>query len=479
MKKRIYLLAIIIFTLIGCRDGGEPESAMPIESTLATEVENSAFSLPKDTIDECLLSEITPKALEDEEPVAKDESILLVADWTYAYANLIENIDERERVNFQKFILLDVDFDGIPELFLTLNSITQGERHWIYRGFTYKNGSIIDIKCNYVPINLELYRHKETGELRWIGDGVDYYFISDEIIEHEYTYYLREIDFSDISETVEIDLIVWQEEYTSIWGEENSQSESILTLITYFGLNPINVTSKNEIDYLHKEILLNYEHLDTIRVIGDAQIFKWVTGDINLVRDKLLALLYSYEKQKNVIPQMWKQLYLDEIDTLMEEYPNIRDYECFSLLYINDDDVPELEFTPPGRSGSTIYTVSNDKLESFSSGFIEYYIERQNLFYNRYRLSDGSWDEICCIKNGMFSVVHKGEINPQSYNVEGTPIRDATGEVIYVYIWDEAEVSASEYNEKLALVFDEAKAIPLYLNRKTEKEIVELINRIE
>ena len=58
------------------------------------------------------------------------------------------------------------------------------------------------------------------------------------------------------------------------------------------------VMSKKEIDKLQNEVFSHYEHIDTVRVIGDAQKFGLVNyttvGEV-FPRDELLAFLRSFE----------------------------------------------------------------------------------------------------------------------------------------------------------------------------------------
>jgi len=216
-------------------------------------------------------------------------------DWVEAFADLIQygNIPG----HFQEIILIDVDFDGIPELFLTMSSITSGYRHWIHQGFSYKNGMIIDINCS-LPKNLELYRNIETNEILWIADGVDENFVSNPIMEFRFDHFWIEADFSDISKTEWSKFFHFKEEYTTVFDVANSQSESIFTLIGYFDEDRIML--KNEIEEVKNEVFSQYEHIGAIRVIGDAQKFNLISYTMDgkdFLRDELIAFLRSYGEQ--------------------------------------------------------------------------------------------------------------------------------------------------------------------------------------
>jgi len=215
-------------------------------------------------------------------------------DWVDAFANLIENGNIPG--HFQKIILIDIDFDGIPELFLTMSSITSGNRPWIHQGFAYQDGVVVDIKCS-LPINLELYRDIETNALTWIADGVDFNLISNPIIEHSYDHYWKKVDFSNVRKAEWSEFFHWREEFTTIWDVADSQSESVFTLIGYFDHDRI--MSKKEIDELQNDVFSHYELIDTVRVVGDAQRFglvNYTTIGEEFPRDELLAFLRSYDE---------------------------------------------------------------------------------------------------------------------------------------------------------------------------------------
>ena len=175
------------------------------------------------------------------------------------------------------------------------------------------------------------------------------------------------------------------------------------------------------------------------------------------------------EPSKHESIELWKQIYIDVLND-----PDVfdRSIESFSLIYVDDDDIPELVFTPPGRSGSTIYTVSGGNPESISTGFIETYIERGNLFYSRYWTSGGSQDEVLAIIDGKFHPIHKGNISPQ-IDGNGEIMLDSDKWLNPTYIWNDTEISETGYQEKINEVFDTSRAVELHYQTADE-----IINRI-
>ena len=128
---------------------------------------------------------------------------------------------------------------------------------------------------------------------------MDENFVSNPIVEFSFEHYWIEADFSDITKTEQSTFFHWREEYTTIYNVDDSQSDSIFTLIGYFDEDRI--MSKMEIDKLEIEVFSRYEYIDTVKVIGDAQKFglaNWTTDGKEFPRDKLLEFLRSYEEQE-------------------------------------------------------------------------------------------------------------------------------------------------------------------------------------
>ena len=150
----------------------------------------------------------------------------------------------------------------------------------------------------------------------------------------------------------------------------------------------------------------------------------------------------------------WKRLYIDYIN---DNPPDEPDRSSYSLIHIDDDDVPEL-WINYGRAfeGNDLCYVSDGELEILN--FSQYglsYIERQNLFITSGGRQDSFSDSVYHIQNGKFEQLHEG-----NYGVEdntNVPL-DAEGLAIYRYWWDGKEVSEKEYNQELSSVFDASKA---------------------
>jgi hypothetical protein len=182
----------------------------------------------------------------------------------------------------------------------------------------------------------------------------------------------------------------------------------------------------------------------------------------------LCGVAYAAEAEANAD---WKKLYIDYIKNNPPSDPGMSYY---SLIYINDDDIPEL-WINYGRSfeGSDLCTVSGGKLVvvHFSSVDLSY-IKRHNLFLISGVRQENYTHEVYRIEGGEFVLLYKGNYGAE----DNTDVQlDAAGDPIYRYYWDGKEVSAKEYELALSSVFDDSKAVAAYENSCAASDIVSMI----
>lgn len=186
-------------------------------------------------------------------------------------------------------------------------------------------------------------------------------------------------------------------------------------------------------------------------------------------------------ESKEIDEQQWKQAYIkyltDEWET--EEWKKTNAYMpvYYSLIFINDDDIPELyENYYPGGSICYYNGEQPGKVVLTGWGTEPLYIERGNQFYAFGGRMDAYDNVIYSIQDGQIIEVHRGEYG--FVGGEGIP-RDENGDPFYRYFWDGVEVaSKEEYNEKIATYFDESKAKNVLDSKYTAYEIIEAINSI-
>jgi len=171
----------------------------------------------------------------------------------------------------------------------------------------------------------------------------------------------------------------------------------------------------------------------------------------------------------------WKQLYIDWINNNPAEMP---DYAEYSLIYIDDDDIPEL-WIDFGTSfeGMAICTVSDGKLKElrYPASSLAY-LERRNLFVIGYGRMDYYHDDVFRIQGGDFVKLHEGEYGAEdNVNVQ----YDANEEPIYQYIWKGKKISKEGYEQALKSVFNNSKTVKARENSCSAKEIINKIKRYE
>ena len=192
---------------------------------------------------------------------------------------------------------------------------------------------------------------------------------------------------------------------------------------------------------------------------------------ISVLSAFVLVLSVSLAARSETTAATAKKLYIDYINENPGSEPDISRY---SLVYINDDDVPEL-LIDFGFSfeGNHLCTVADGDLEvvSFSQGGLLYF-ERKNLFVLSGGRMDNFYDNVYRIQNGRFVRLHNGEYGAEdNANVQ----LDAEGDPIYRYYWDGKEVSKRDYERLLNSVFDVANATDPYVNGYSAREIISKI----
>ena len=146
--------------------------------------------------------------------------------------------------------------------------------------------------------------------------------------------------------------------------------------------------------------------------------------------------------------QDWQAAYAEYIEGL--EWKENYDY---SLIYVNDDDIPELVVdTGMEANGCYILTYHNGEVDALRILRLNfYYIEKKNLVNN----SDGHmgyyYDYIYSIENGKWVYVAGGEWT-ETYIVEDD-------DLVYQYEWEGKEVGEDVYEQRVNAVFNMDQAI--------------------
>ena len=223
MKRTLLILLILILALSGCTSQGE--------STLESESE-------------------TLEVTSEVEPSGAEENILPPHSWAQAFYDELGDDFFHFRMR-----LIDVDFDGAPELFFV---------HWgsasnkaIFDGLAYKNGEVVEIEFDNefgsIPSELSLLRNIHTDEKIWLAYGK---FSSMAGAQQSFRYYF--VDFLNLPQVRAEQVLV--HDLDPIFNEEGNE---ILGFVHTRRLpNGESVeTSLAEIGQLREEIFADFEEV--------------------------------------------------------------------------------------------------------------------------------------------------------------------------------------------------------------------------
>lgn len=159
----------------------------------------------------------------------------------------------------------------------------------------------------------------------------------------------------------------------------------------------------------------------------------------------------------------WQKAYIDYIESFFEENSEIYSYFSFSLIYLDDDDIPELFVNTGGEaSGEIVATFFNGQLQTEQlSRLGSEYIERSGLLY----CDNGHMGHypvyIIKLENGEFSEIGSG-LRTYRAAEEGEDTfyaLDENGEPINEFYWEEQPVSEDEFYENIDALFDREQGI--------------------
>lgn len=124
----------------------------------------------------------------------------------------------------------------------------------------------------------------------------------------------------------------------------------------------------------------------------------------------------------------------------------------YSLIYVNDDDIPELVLDRGYEAGGcqiiTYYEGEVDVLQTDRLYFD--YIERGNLLCNSSGLMGLYYDDVYTITDGKWCCIAQGEIREQIEDDEN---------IFFSYTWEGEAVEEEEYENNLREVFDKEQAV--------------------
>lgn len=204
--------------------------------------------------------------------------------WMEAYAKAIVSCEQKPR----HIILLDVDSDGIPELFLSALGTSNS---CIYHGFSYKSDKVVDISIpdEFLPTTIELYRDKKTNEKFWLASG--------EFREGP-GYYDKmwfKVDLSNLSDVKKDFFFGWTERLST---KSDAKEGDVEYALIDKNENQTEMSEK-EVENTKNKVFSNYEMIETLDLFSFVDDF--INGDEtflteeNMNKDLFYTFLNLYE----------------------------------------------------------------------------------------------------------------------------------------------------------------------------------------
>lgn len=146
----------------------------------------------------------------------------------------------------------------------------------------------------------------------------------------------------------------------------------------------------------------------------------------------------------------WKEAYIDYLNESSSD-----NNEGYDLIYINDDNIPELvEVGKYESAGCRVVVYNNGSVQVTQLTRLSFtYIERGGLLCNDGGHMGYYFDIVYSLKNGELTMIDKGTYQDKG----GVAQTDASGEYIYDYTWNGNPVSKEEYKAMLNSVYDTSK----------------------
>lgn len=148
----------------------------------------------------------------------------------------------------------------------------------------------------------------------------------------------------------------------------------------------------------------------------------------------------------------WKRAYIDYIASC-----NPEGIDSFDLIYLDQDDIPELVIIGKYSGyGSIILNYADGKVHDTNLSRLQFsYIERENLLLNYGGVTGVYFDYIFSIIDGELTEIATGD-----YEIMYVEEAEEDGEevTVYQYMWNHKMVSEEEYNQELNLIYDQSKA---------------------
>ena len=161
----------------------------------------------------------------------------------------------------------------------------------------------------------------------------------------------------------------------------------------------------------------------------------------------------------------WQDAYAVYIDYLIKKNPDTEEANTsyrYSLVYLDDDEIPELYFLSCSESiGESVASWSDKHLAilELSNTNATDYIEKKGLIYHHPSKASDSTATVYELKNGVFTAIASGSYRWDAEQGGETIQADSQGRPANIYEWESESVSEQEFDQNLNAVYDTERSI--------------------
>lgn len=387
------------------------------------------------------------------------EVLLTYAEYLQKYC---ENIQYPLPLSYLKFDLVYIDADDIPELaIIPLPAHPDGVHIYVYN-----DGAVVETGefgsrgwCKFKP-----YGNLICSDFFNMGEGFSslYRIEGTESVELQ-TFRFWEIyrDNQYIETGYEVDGVeVSEEKYHEAWEKWNTEE------MIAFGYD--DAVLMDGIDDLYGELcrriffVKGHSCAGEIFSAGSKHSARGQYGDDSLTADNPFISKKAAQEDDSCLEE-WQQAYLAYMDA-DEEYYSVEyaaEY-AYSLIYVDDDDIPELMInTRSGAGGYLILTFHDSVLDVWRITPDVTYIERGNLICNSGGKMGYYYDNVYTIQDGKWVYVDGGIHGDGPNGIQ----LDENGDYIEFFYWDEEEhwngeeITKEEYEAHLNAIYPTEQSV--------------------
>lgn len=340
---------------------------------------------------------------------------------------------------------------------------------------THENQRIEDIRfARFEEQNMEyavITGVNSAGETQWtyttIKSGMTELTQMEEIGLVNGLYYFNEVGTVVVLDP-ESGEVVWKNgEFGGCSISYDFSKSGDLFLSGYYGLDFFWVDANGKTVRRVERIDTRYFWPDKIRC-WDGYVEITMRGDLDGYGEHIITV--SLEDAAGAEDLAWRQAYRQR---LIEE-DGIGHYDEFQLIYVDDDQIPELWMNGFGPQLWTFNGQQVNMMYISSYGDLKY-LDRGGLFYTSSGRMGGYSDDVYSLRNGEFMLIAQGSYGAEdNINVQ----YDENGSPIYRYYWGGGEVTEEGYQNELDRIFDPTRVRDVFSGTSyNSTELMELLSQ--